>query len=49
MKQMVECPCCKGLGILYMEEVRDRMIFEESHLCTHCMGRGEIEVEVGDE
>jgi DnaJ-class molecular chaperone len=42
------CPCCKGktvLPVVEHDEIEGRTILRNVP-CTHCQGKGEIEVEV---
>lgn len=50
MKFKVECPCCKGLGIIFVHspdllpgiEITTYSVDN----CSHCEGTGEVEAEV---
>lgn len=48
-----ECPCCKGAKVLTMHapigENGELVVFVGEVECTHCMGKGVIEVEVEDD
>jgi len=42
--EMIECPCCHGVGELEMYDERGRISFR---ICTHCMGKGVVKEEDG--
>jgi len=41
-KQVLECPCCHGLGVLTVYDVTLTPFAANFHTCTHCMGKGVI-------
>jgi hypothetical protein len=42
-----ECPCCKGQGeLIVFDEMRGLFYFA---MCTHCMGKREMAIEVNPE
>jgi len=43
--ECVDCPCCKGAGVLYVFDQRDLEREPSKHDCTHCMGKRYIAVD----
>jgi len=49
--KVVPCPCCKGqkrLTVIEYDDEDGRTVVTKP-MCTHCMGCGEIPVEIDDE